>query len=331
MQKIKLAILSGGDSAERGISELSAGTVFEHTDRSKYDARLIDLDGMHWSDLETGTPVDKNNFSIIIDGAQWRPEVIFCAIHGSPMENGLLQGYFDVLEIPYTCCDGFVSALTMNKYLTKQVLRPAGIPLAHEFFLRVDTPITDDLIDHIAADIKLPMFIKPNKNGSSFGVTKVKAHEQIRPAIQEAFRYDTEILCETYLPGREFGNGVFESNGEMVVLPVTEIIPKTEFFTYEAKYEGLSEEITPAEISDTLREKVQEYTGRIYRLLDIKGFARVDYILVEDEFYLLEVNTVPGLSPASIIPQQAIAQGYTLTSFFDLIISEAIRENKPSI
>lgn len=322
--KIKVAILSGGDTEERVISEMSASVVLKFLPNEKYDARVIDILGADWKDLLTGAPIDKNDFSFNLHDEPWRPEVVFCAIHGAPMENGTIQGYFDILGIPYTCCDGFVSALTMSKYLTKQVLKDRGVPMADELFLtrkdKDDGIVAQEIIDRL----KLPLFVKPNAHGSSFGVRKVKTVEELMPAIEYAFQYDDNILLESFMPGREFGNGVMRVNGEIVVLPVTEIIPENEFFDFEAKYQGASLEVTPAEISPELTEQVKALTAKIYQALNCKGFIRIDYILVGDVFHLIEANTVPGLSEASIIPQQAVAYGWTLSQFFDYATAEAL-------
>jgi D-alanine-D-alanine ligase len=324
MKKSKVAILVGGDSEERVISEMSASTVFQNMDLSVFDPRLIDIQGNDWKDVATGAQIDKNDFSLILDSAHWRPDVIFCAIHGSPLENGQLQGYFDTLKIPYTCCDGFTSALTMNKYATKKLLHSLDLPLAEDLLFQHASRPDDAVVPLMVEKLGLPMFIKPNKHGSSFGVTKVKTAGEVMQAINYAFEFDDEVLCEQYISGREFGNGVYQYLGKTVALPPTEIIPKTDFFDYAAKYEGASTEVTPADLSTTQTTKIQQTAMQIYDRLHLSGFVRIDFILHEDQFYLLEVNTVPGLSPASIVPQQANAAGFTLTEFFRLVIEEAM-------
>ncbi|HMY85685.1 MAG: D-alanine--D-alanine ligase [Saprospiraceae bacterium] len=324
--KIKVAILAGGDTEERVVSVKSAGVVHKYLHGEKYDARIIDINGREWIDLDTGHSIDKNDFSLDLGGSKWKPEVVFCAIHGAPMENGIIQGYFDILGIPYTCCDGFVSGLTMNKSLTKRTLQAYDIPMAREVLVTKAAYREGVDTEDIIAKLGLPLFVKPNAHGSSFGVRKVKNIEELIPAIEYAFQFDQDVMVESMMAGREFGNGVMRINGEIVVLPVTEIIPLKEFFDFEAKYEGASREVTPAEISSELERQVKEYTSKIYTALNCSGFVRVDYILVGDTFHLIEVNTVPGLSEASIIPQQAIAHGWTLNQFFDLAVSEALRE-----
>lgn len=326
--KIKVAILAGGDSEERVVSVKSAGVVHKYLHSDKYDARIIDIKGSVWKDLDTGQSIDKNDFSLNPSGEKWIPDAIFCAIHGAPMENGVIQGYFDILGIPYTCCDGFVSGLTMNKSLTKRTLQAFDIPMAKEVFITKTTYMQGANAEDIIGKLGLPVFVKPNAHGSSFGVRKVKTLEELIPAIEYAFQFDDNVMVEAMMAGREFGNGVMRVDGEIVVFPVTEIIPKKEFFDFEAKYEGASNEVTPADISLELEQQIKARTAKIYEALNCSGFVRIDYILVGDTFHLIEVNTVPGLSEASIIPQQAIAHGWTLNQFFDLAVSEALRNKK---
>jgi D-alanine-D-alanine ligase len=316
-----IAILTGGDSAERVISLKSARVVKDYLPADRYRSFLIDVEGAHWREPETGTEVDKNDFSLTIGGEKIRFDCVFAALHGSPLEDGRMQGYFDMLGIPYTCCNGFVSALTMDKHHTKAFLAPGGIPLAKSMLLRKGDTIDQGKL----LDLGLPLFVKPNTQGSSFGVTKVKTVGQLPLAIEEAWRYDLEVVVEGFLPGREFSNGALRVNGEIVVLPVTEIIPETEFFDFAAKYEGKSKEVTPAELPEALTRQCQERTRQLYDLLHCKGVVRFDYILVEDTFYFLEANTIPGISPASIVPQQARAHGWELGEFFGMLVEEAMR------
>lgn len=319
-----IAILTGGDSAERVISLKSGAVVRDHLPKDRYRTFLIDIQKADWKDLDTGIAVDKNNFSLTLaDGEKIRFDAAFAALHGSPLEDGKLQGYLELMGVPYTCCDGYVSALTMSKHNTKLQLAPYGIPMAPSELLRKGEPIDEVKL----LQLGLPLFVKPNDNGSSFGVTKVKTAEALRPAIEDAFRYSNEVMVEAFMPGREFSNGVLRVNGKVVVLPVTEIIPETEFFDFAAKYEGKSKEVTPADLSAELTRQCQERTGKIYDLLKCKGAIRIDYILVGDTFHLLEPNTIPGISPASIIPQQAQAHGWELGEFFALLIEEACSSN----
>ena len=316
-----IAILTGGDSAERVISLKSGRVVFEHLPADRYRAFLIDIEGAHWRELETGIPIDKNDFSLTINGEKIRFDCAFAALHGSPLEDGKMQGYFDMLGLPYTCCDGYVSALTMNKHHTKTYLAPYSVPMAKSVLLRREEPVE---MEQLLA-LGLPLFVKPNTHGSSFGVTKVKTAEQLMPAIEAVWPYDKEAVVEAFMPGREFSNGALRVNGEVLVLPITEIIPETEFFDFAAKYEGKSQEVTPADVSPELQQQCQARTRLLYEALNCRGVVRFDYILVGDTFNFLEANTIPGISPASIVPQQARAHGWSLGEFFALLVEEATR------
>ena len=315
-----IAILTGGDAAERVISLKSGQVVREPVPADRYRTFLIDIQHDDWRDLDSGTPVDKNDFSLSLPGEHIRFDGAFAALHGSPLEDGKMQGYLEMLGVPYTCCDGYVSALTMNKHNTKLQLAPHGVPMARSVLLRRgETVATEQLLA-----MGLPLFVKPNDHGSSFGVTKVKTAEALAPALEEAWRYSAEAVVEGYLPGREFGNGALRVNGEIVVLPVTEIIPETEFFDFVAKYEGKSQEVTPADLSPALTGQAQALSRKLYEVLKCRGVVRFDYILVGDTFHVLEANTIPGISPASIVPQQAQAHGWTLAEFFSLIMEESM-------
>ena len=316
-----IAILTGGDSAERVISLKSGQVVREHLPADRYRTFLLDINQADWHDLDSGTPVDKNDFSLTLDGEHIRFDAAFAALHGSPLEDGKLQGYLEMLGVPYTCCDGYVSALTMNKHNTKMQLAPHGIPMAKSALLHRGEPVaTEPLLT-----MGLPLFVKPNDHGSSFGVTKVKTAEALLPALEEAWQYSSEAVVESYLPGREFANGALRVNGEVVVLPITEIIPETEFFDFAAKYEGKSQEITPADLSPALTRQAQALSRTLYEVLKCRGIVRFDYILVDQTFHVLEANTIPGISPASLVPQQARAHGWSLGEFFTLVLEEAMR------
>ena len=317
-----IAILTGGDSAERVISLKSGAVVRDHLPADRYRTFLIDIQKADWKDLDSDIEIDKNDFSLTLaDGEKVRFDAAFAALHGSPLEDGKMQGYLEMLGIPYTCCDGYVSALTMSKHNTKLQLAPYRIPMAPSELLRKGETVDMTRLQQLG----LPVFVKPNDTGSSFGVTKVKTQEALMPAIEEAFRYSNEVMVEAFMPGREFSNGVLRVNGEVVVLPITEIIPENEFFDFAAKYEGKSREVTPADLSPELTRQCQERTGKIYEILKCKGVVRIDYILVGDTFHLLEPNTIPGISPASIVPQQAQAHGWPLGEFFALLIEEAVK------
>lgn len=319
-----IAILTGGDSEERVISLQSGQVVQQYLPGDHYRTFLIDIQGADWRDIGSGVSVDKNDFTLTVNGEKIRFDCAFAALHGSPLEDGKLQGYLEMLGIPYTCCNGYVSALTMNKHDTKTQLAPYGVPMAKSVLLQKGEPVdTRPLLD-----MGLPLFVKPNDHGSSFGVSKVKTETELLPAIEEAFRFGREVVVESFLPGREFSNGALRAQGEVVVLPVTEIIPETEFFDFAAKYEGKSKEVTPAEISPELTQKCQALTRRLYSLLKCRGVVRFDYILVGDTFHILEANTIPGISPASIVPQQARAHGWDLGTFFSLLLEQAMMDGR---
>lgn len=317
-----IAILTGGDSEERVISLKSGKVVRDHLPADRYRSFLIDIQKSDWHDLDSGVQVDKNDFTLTLNGEKIRFDCAFAALHGAPLEDGKMQGYLEMLGIPYTCCNGYVSALTMNKHNTKMQLAQYGtVPMAKSVLLHRGEPLDTERL----LSLGLPLFVKPNTHGSSFGVTKVKTAEALPEAIGEAFKYDKEVVVESFLPGREFSNGVLRVNGEALVLPVTEIIPETEFFDFAAKYEGKSKEVTPADLSPDLTRQCQERSRFLYEVLQCRGVVRFDYILVGDTFHFLEANTIPGISPASIVPQQAQAHGWALGEFFSLLVEEAIR------
>lgn len=318
-----IAILTGGDSEERVISLKSGQVVRDHLPKADYRSFLIDIQKADWRDIDSGVQVDKNDFSLMSNGEKIHFDCAFAALHGTPLEDGKMQGYLEMLGIPYTCCDGYVSALTMNKHNTKMLMAQYGtVPMAKSVLLRRGEKVE---MEKLLA-LGLPLFVKPNTHGSSFGVTKVKTADALLAAIEEAWRFDTEAVVESFLPGREFSNGVLRVGGDIVVLPVTEIIPETEFFDFAAKYEGKSQEITPADLSSELTRQCQERSRFLYEALKCRGVVRFDYILVHDTFHFLEANTIPGISPASIVPQQARAHGWELGAFFGLLLEEAMRE-----
>ena len=316
MSRKHVAIITGGPSSEREISLKSAKTVFKHLDRARYVPRLILLDGSAFIDDLSGQKLDLNGFTCSQDGEKIFFDVVFFMIHGHPAEDGQLQGYFDLMGIPYTGCSGFVSALTFNKQAAKSYLLDR-IPMAQSQLLRQGLPF--DL-----AGWSFPVFVKPNKNGSSFGASKVDQRAALPQALDKAFKFDDEVLVETYLSGRELTNGVFRNNGKITVLPVTEIRTENSFFDYGAKYLKESEEITPAPLSDAQTERCKDYSKMLYETLGCKGIVRFDYILRDDRYYFLEANTIPGMSDESIIPQQVNALGWELKDFFSALIEEAL-------
>ncbi|MCB0568319.1 MAG: D-alanine--D-alanine ligase [Phaeodactylibacter sp.] len=320
MNKLNVAIVTGGDVAERSISLQSAATVFKHLDANKYDKYIIELNQGAFTEQGTGAPVDMNDFSLHRPDGIVRFGLIFLMIHGHPAEDGCMQGYFQLLGIPYTGCNHFVSALTFDKQACKDFLKAHDIPMAPSRLLRKGQPVSwQELLD-----MGLPLFVKPNKNGSSYGVSKVKTPGELEPAVALSFQFDDEVVVEGFLNGVEFSNGVVRKDGETLVLPITEIVPQNEFFDFKAKYENESQEITPARLTAGLWDQCQAQTKKIYEVLGCRGMARIDYILVDGTFYFLEANTIPGMSEASIIPQQAHAHGWTIAELLETVAEDAL-------
>jgi len=317
-----IAIVAGGDSSEYEISVKSANEVSKILS-SRYIVYIIMIHGIswYWEDKKGRYhKVDKNDFSLVIDDSRIRFDAVFIAIHGTPGENGLLQGYFDMMKLPYTSCGAFCSAMTFNKQACKLYLKDYGIHMANAILLRSkEKPDPESIIKHSG----LPCFVKPNNSGSSFGVTKVKKKEDLQSAIEKAFQESEEILIEAFMDGREVACGVVKTLNKAIILPVTEIISKNEFFDYEAKYtQGKSEEITPAELPSEITDKIQELSSRIYDLLGCKGIVRVDFIIVGEKPFFLEINTVPGMTSESLIPKQAEAAGISLEELYSMVIED---------
>lgn len=321
MSKKNIAIIAGGFEAERVISLKSAQVVKRNLDPALYNVYIIDIQVDSWLE-ESGAVVDKNDFSIQINGSKVKFDACFMAIHGSPVEDGKIQGYFEMLHIPYTGCDGRTMAITMDKILSKQILRDTfGIATAKFEVFRKGDRLNIARLEALG----YPMFIKPNSVGSSFGVTKVKNRDQIEKAIDEALQHDDLVIIEEFIEGREFSHGVLQEGDKLHILPITEIIPETEFFDYAAKYEGKSKEVTPAEkLPDEVSAKMNAMTEKIFRVMNCRGLARVDYLLRGDEPYFMEINTIPGLSEASIFPQQLNHHGLSLAQGFGIIIENAL-------
>lgn len=321
-----IAIVAGGDSPEYEVSVKSAIEVARAL-AERYVTYIIMIreDNWYWEDPRGRRfGIDKNDFTLHLDEQRVRFDAVFVAIHGTPGENGLLQGYFDMLRIPYTSCNAFCSALTFNKHACKLFLKEYGIPMADSILIRRGESSDADAI---LSKIGLPCFVKPNDSGSSFGVSKVKKHEDFLPAIEKAFRESNEILVESFMDGREVACGVVKAAGKKIVLPVTEIVPKNEFFDYEAKYTpGKSDEITPATIGEKLTEEVQQLSSLIYDLLGCKGIVRVDFIIVKGKPLFLEINTVPGMSAESLIPKQAKVAGIALSDLYSMVIEDLFRD-----
>lgn len=328
VMKKNIAVMTGGSASELGISLKSAGVVCKHLDKEKYNVFKVVIKEDGWMverDNPVPLPIDKNDFTFTIEGHKITFDAVFVAIHGTPAEDGKLQGYFDLLHIPYNCCGVLQAALTFDKQRCKEYLSAIGIRTAKATLLRAGQAYDSTAI---AAAMGLPLFVKPNKNGSSYGAAKADTTEALASAIENAFRYDDEILVEEFLQGKEVTCGAMIINGKVTALPITEIRTKQAFFDYQAKYEGASEEITPAEIDAELYASIQRTTETIYQHLGFKGMCRIDYIITNDQYYMLEVNSIPGLSEESIVPKQAAAMGISLSQLFDISVQACLPPQK---
>ena len=322
----KIALITGGYSGEAVISYKSAATIQSNIDTAKWDCYLIDIHPDGWfyrTKNGEKITVDKNDFSILVDGEHVKFDAVLVGLHGTPGEDGKLQGYFDCLGIPYTSCDAATSALTFNKRYTVAVAAFAGIHVAKSLHLfKNETTSAQDIL----AQLTLPVFVKPNNGGSSIGMSKVNQAADVELALQKAFKEDEQILVEEFIKGREFTIGVFKTKGKVVCLPMTEIISKNDFFDFEAKYEGKSEEVTPANTTEKIALQINQTAEKIYRVFNCKGIVRIDFIYDEAKEvpYMLEINTVPGQSAASIVPQQVKAMNSTLKEFYSLLLEECL-------
>ncbi|PCJ25688.1 MAG: D-alanine--D-alanine ligase [Flavobacteriales bacterium] len=316
-----VAIIEGGYSHEKVISLQSAETVYHNIDREKYNPIKvrIDEDGWFAYDGDGKTEINRNDFSY----NNIKFDIAFIVIHGTPGEDGKLQAYFDMLNIPYTTCSQLAATITFNKFVCNQYLTTFGIKVADAVLIRQNDKINS--VD-IIAKVGLPCFVKPNDGGSSFGITKVQSEDELEKAIKLALEHGTQSIIERFMEGREVTNGIYKNKKRIVVLPITEIVTTNNFFDFDAKYKGESNEITPAELSDEIAGKVKVVTKNIYEILDLKGIARVDYILQDGEPYLIEINTVPGLSEESLIPQMAVHEGISLKQLFSEVIEVAIEK-----
>jgi D-alanine-D-alanine ligase len=324
--KKKVALVTGGLSGEAQISYKSAITVNSNLDRNKFEVYQIDINPSGWwYTPENGAPqkVNRDDFSITDGGSKINFDVVLLCIHGTPGEDGKLQGYFDMLGLPYTSCDAATSALTFNKRYTVAVAAFGGISVANSMHLFKHTPITPEAI---LEKLQLPVFVKPNNGGSSIGMSKVTTADALAPALEKAFKEDTQVLVEEFISGREFTIGVFKTKGALQVLPITEIETSNEFFDFEAKYQGKSVETTPALIAETMQSQLEAAAKRVYEVLNCRGVVRIDFIYNEQKGlpYMLEVNTVPGQSAASVIPQQVKAMGVSLQDFYTSIVEESL-------
>ncbi len=323
--KKNIAIIMGGYSSEYKISLKSGNVVYESLDPIKYNSFRIHIFKDRWVYVDykgNEFPIDKNDFSVIINDTKITFDCVFNAIHGSPGEDGFMQAYFKLLNLPQTSCDMYQAALTFNKRDCISTLKPYGILTAENYFLNHGDIINEE---EIIKKVGLPCFVKANKAGSSFGISKVHKKENLQKAIDVAFKEDNEIIIESFLEGVEVSVGVITYKGKTKVLPITEIVSDNDFFDYEAKYLGKSQEITPARITKTQETKVNTIAKKIYDVLKMKGFSRSEFIFKNGEPYLLEMNTVPGLTKESILPQQATEAGISIQELFSSAIEEALK------
>ncbi|MFX0557300.1 D-alanine--D-alanine ligase [Maribacter sp. CXY002] len=322
--KKRIAIIMGGYSSEFKISLKSGNVVYDYLDKDQYELYRIHIFRDKWvyvDSNENEIPINRADFSIDINNKNIRFDCIFNAIHGSPGEDGLMQAYFELIHMPQTSCGFYQASLTFNKRDLLSVLKPYGIKSAASYYLNKGDVISED---EIIAKVNLPCFVKANKSGSSFGISKVYKKEELKNAIDVAYAEDDEIIIESFLDGIEVSVGVIKYKGKTKVLPITEIVTENDFFDYEAKYEGKSQEITPARITKTQKRNVTQTARKIYDVLKMKGFSRSEFIFIGDEPYLLEMNTTPGLTTASILPQQAKEAGINLSQLFNNAIQEVL-------
>ncbi|MGJ8744769.1 D-alanine--D-alanine ligase [Polaribacter sp.] len=322
--KRNIAIVMGGYSSEVNISITSGNVVYKHLNRTSYNAFRVLILKEKWvalDDKENEYPIDKNNFSFVLNGSSIVFDCVFNAIHGAPGENGMLLAYFNLIGLKHTSAPFYQMALTFNKRDTLSVVKEYGIKTAISVYLN-----KGDVVDvaKIIEKVGLPCFIKPNNAGSSYGISKAHTKEEILPAIEKACEEDSEILIESFLDGTEVSVGVIQYDNAIKVLPITEIVSENDFFDYEAKYEGKSQEITPARISAEEQQKVEKVAKKVYKVLNMSGFSRSEFIFVNGEPHFLEMNTVPGLTEESILPQQAQKAGISLDKLFENAIEMAL-------
>ncbi len=323
MKKRTIAIVAGGDSSELVVSLRSAQGIYSFIDKERYNLYIVEMEGKRWEVVlpdGSKTPIDRNDFSFLEGGEKKNFDFAYITIHGTPGENGILQGYFDLIGMPYSSCNVLVSAITFNKFTCNQYLKGFGIRVSESMILRKGFEILDE---EVINKVGLPCFIKPNAGGSSFGVTKVKTKEDIQPAIEKAFGESDEVMIEAFMKGTEITCGCYKTKNKEVVFPITEVVTGNEFFDYDAKYNGQVEEITPARIPEETAERVRLLTSAIYDILGCSGIIRIDYIITEGEkVNLLEINTTPGMTATSFIPQQVRAAGLDIKDVMTDIIED---------
>ena len=341
-----IAIIAGGDSSEYEVSLRSAAGLYSFMDKERYALTIVRLHGADWQAItayngtnaevltEKGVAIDKNDFSYTENGQKHTFDFAYITIHGTPGENGILQGYLDMIGMPYSCCGVLAAAMTFNKYACNHYLAGFGIQIANSILLRkTDWEKADcekgKIESRVINEIGLPCFIKSNVGGSSFGCTKAKTPDSVIPAIERAFKEGDEVICESYMKGTEVTCGVYKTKNKAIAFPITEVVTKNEFFDYDAKYKGQVDEITPARIPDAVRDAIQAETLRIYDILGCQGIIRVDWIITSEDgelksenIHLLEVNTTPGMTATSFIPQQVRAAGLDIKDVMTDIIED---------
>ncbi|MBR1791976.1 MAG: D-alanine--D-alanine ligase [Bacteroidaceae bacterium] len=330
-----IAIVCGGDSSEHDVSLRSAQGIYSFIDKERFEVYIVELNGLTWEahlDGDKRAPVSREDFSFKAGRRTVRPDFAYITIHGTPGEDGILQGYFDLIRLPYSTSGVLVEAMTFNKFTLNQYLKGFGVSVSESLVVRRghEDLVTDaEILDHIG----LPCFVKPNAGGSSFGVTKVKTLEQLRPAIALAMQESDEVMVEAFMPGTELTCGIYKTAAGGHVFPVTEVVTHNEFFDYDAKYNGAVDEITPARISDDLRDRVQALTSAIYDILGCSGIIRIDYIVTKvtgedgrerERINMLEINTTPGMTATSFIPQQVRAAGLDIKDVLTEIIEDKL-------
>lgn len=320
-----IAIVAGGDSSEVVVSLKSAQGIKSFIDQNVYKTTIVTIIGNEWNAVVSETeqyPIDKNDFSFVMNGEKQRFDFAYITIHGTPGENGILQGYFDLIGLKYSCCGVLAASLTFNKFVCNRYLQGFGAKIAQSVLLRKGDSYNGE---EILATVGLPCFVKSNVGGSSFGVTKVKEASQLDASIQRAFAEGDEVIIESFLQGTEITCGMYKTHNKTVVFPITEVVTENEFFDYDAKYNGQVKEITPARISDELTAEVQRQTAKYYDILGCKGIVRIDYIISPDGVpHVLEANTTPGMTPTSFIPQQVRAAGLDIKEVMADIIESKL-------
>ena len=329
--KKKIALVTGGFSGEAVISYRSANTIYNHLDKDKFEVYKIDINPQGWFYEDASgnkTEVNKNDFTISYNNKKISFDAVFIGMHGTPGEDGKLQGYFDLLGLPYTSCNSSTSALTFNKRYTTAVAGMSGINVARSVLFIKDQFTS---ADEVVKNLNFPVFVKPNNGGSSIGMSKVnKPSEELGAAIEKAFKEDDQVIVEEMIEGREFTVGVFRTKGEIIVLPITEVVAHKEFFDFEAKYGGKSSETTPAQLPDDWKLKLEQAAAKIYQVFNCRGVVRIDFIYSEQQNkpYMLEINSIPGQSDASVVPQQVRAKGWDLKDFYTKLVEEALSKTE---